>query len=176
MSLSAAVWTLIVLALVVANLPFVVDRPLAAFPWTLRGEATRAAWLRWLRFLAYFGLLLIWIWAVRALVGGSFAGGGGFAALFALKVLAMCVLAAALLAYPGWGTRPGSIHKPFIVCLLEALVGYVLVGALGYALELNIGNVFAQRWEFYAVTLALFLVLGYPGFVYRYMLKRRRRG
>src|SRR5690606_4802477 len=95
MILSAAVWTLIVLAMLAANLPFVMERPLAAFPWMLRGEAPRAAWLRWLRFLVYFGLLLVWIWAVHAWVGGAFSGGGGSAALFAIQVLVMCVLATA---------------------------------------------------------------------------------
>ncbi|MDN5842509.1 MAG: DUF2818 family protein [Alcaligenaceae bacterium] len=175
MTLSVAVWTLIVLALVTANLPFILDRPLAAFPWALRGEAPRAPWLRWLRFLVFFGLLVAWIWVVHAIVGGAFAGGGGSGALFAVKVLAMCILAAALLTFPGWGSHPESVHKPFIICLLEAMIGYTLVGALGFALELNIGNVFTQGWEFYAVTLSLFLVLGYPGFVYRYMLKRRLR-
>ncbi|TAN30339.1 MAG: DUF2818 family protein [Castellaniella sp.] len=64
--------------------------------------------------------------------------------------------------------------KPFIDRLLEVLVSYVLVGTLGNSLELNLGNGFTQGWEFYAVTLALFVVLAYPGFVWRYMLKARR--
>lgn len=173
MGLSAAVWTLIVLALVSSNLPFVLDRPLVAFPWRLPGEAQRAASMQWLRSIVFFALLAAWIWATHKLVGEAFAGGGATALLSVVKVLLMCVLAGCLLLYPGW--RAPAVNKPFIVCLLELLVGYALVGTLGFALELNIGNAFAQRWEFYAVTLSLFFVLGYPGFVYRYMLKRRRR-
>jgi hypothetical protein len=35
-----------------------------------------------------------------------------------------------------------------------------------------IGNVFTQRWEFYAITLSLFVVMAFPGFVFRYLLRR----
>lgn len=173
MELSAAVWTLIVLALLSSNLPFVLDRPLVAFPWRLQGESGRSAPAQWLRSIVFFVLLAVWIWLTHTLVGEAFAGGGATALLSVLKVLLMCGLAGGLLFYPGW--HAPVVDKPFIICLLELLVGYALVGTLGFALELNIGNAFAQRWEFYAVTLSLFLVLGYPGFVYRYMLRKRRR-
>jgi hypothetical protein len=63
--------------------------------------------------------------------------------------------------------------KPFVARLLELLVLYFLVGLVGYLLESRIGNVFAQGWEFYAVTGCLFLVLAFPGFVFRYLRKRR---
>ena len=63
--------------------------------------------------------------------------------------------------------------KPFVLRLLELLVLYFLVGAVAYALESRIGNVFAQRWEFYAITGCLFVVLAFPGFVLRYLRKRR---
>jgi hypothetical protein len=48
----------------------------------------------------------------------------------------------------------------------------VLIGAVGFTFERMIGNVFAQRWEFYATTLTLFLVMAFPGFVLRYLLRR----
>ena len=63
--------------------------------------------------------------------------------------------------------------KPFFVRLLELLVLYFIVGALAYALETAIGNVFAQGWEFFAITGCLFVVLAFPGFVLRYLRKRR---
>ncbi len=65
--------------------------------------------------------------------------------------------------------------KSFWLRLLEVLVLYFLVGAIGMAFEASLGNVFAQGWEFYAITLTLFLVLAYPGFVYRYLMKRSPR-
>jgi hypothetical protein len=64
-------------------------------------------------------------------------------------------------------------NKPFFARLLELLVLYFLVGAVAWLLESRIGNVFAQGWEFYAVTGCLFLVLAFPGFVIRYLRKRR---
>jgi hypothetical protein len=63
--------------------------------------------------------------------------------------------------------------KPFWVRFIELIVFYFLVGGAAYLLEARIGNVFAQGWEFYAVTGCLFIVMGYPGFVYRYLRKRR---
>jgi len=57
--------------------------------------------------------------------------------------------------------------------LFELLVLYFIVGFLARALESRIGGVFEQKWEFYAVTGCLFLVLAFPGFVYRYLRKSR---
>lgn len=57
--------------------------------------------------------------------------------------------------------------------LLELCVLYAAVGAIAFLIESRIGNTFPQRWEFYAVTACLFIVLAYPGFVFRYMRKRR---
>lgn len=64
-------------------------------------------------------------------------------------------------------------RKSFWWRLLELTVLYFAVGAIAYMLESRAGNVFAQQWEFYAVTVFAFLVLAYPGFVYRYLRKRR---
>jgi len=101
MNQTLAVWLLIALALVSANLPFLTERVLAVLPWKRAGAA-----------------------------------------------------------------------KPFWLRLLELLVYYGLVIALGFAFETALGNPFKQGWEFYAITLSLYLVLGYPGFVYRYLFKR----
>jgi hypothetical protein len=58
-------------------------------------------------------------------------------------------------------------------CLLEMLVWYAVVGFIAYALEASIGNVFAKRWEFFAITISLFLVAAFPGFTWRFLLKHR---
>ena len=57
--------------------------------------------------------------------------------------------------------------------LLELIVLYFVVGFLARLLESGIGGVFKQGWEFYAITGCLFLVLAFPGFVWRYLRKRR---
>ena len=67
----------------------------------------------------------------------------------------------------------GLTVKPIWLRLIELTFLYFFVGAIAYALEARISNVFPQRWEFYAVTFCLFLVFAYPGFVFRY-LKRPR--
>jgi hypothetical protein len=63
--------------------------------------------------------------------------------------------------------------KPFWVRLAEMFFLYGAVGLVAMLLESRIGNYFVQRWEFFAVTGCLFIVLAYPGFVYRYLRRRR---
>ena len=62
-----------------------------------------------------------------------------------------------------------AASKPLIVRLLEMAGLYFVVGAIGLALETNIGSRFPQTWEFYAISACLFLVLGFPGFIMRYL-------
>ncbi|MBK8064035.1 MAG: DUF2818 family protein [Betaproteobacteria bacterium] len=57
--------------------------------------------------------------------------------------------------------------------LLEMLLMYFAVGALALWLEARQGQIYPQRWEFYAVTFFVFVVLGYPGFVYRYLWQKK---
>ncbi len=64
-----------------------------------------------------------------------------------------------------------SRNKAFWMRLLELLILYFVVGAVAMGLEARIGNVAPQGWEFYAVTGCLFVVLAYPGFVFRYLRK-----
>jgi hypothetical protein len=53
--------------------------------------------------------------------------------------------------------------------ILEMPVWYFIVGLLGRLLEQKTGVAHAQHWEFYAVTASMFIVLAFPGFVYRYL-------
>lgn len=65
----------------------------------------------------------------------------------------------------------GRPVKSLWLRLLELIVLYFIVGGIAYLIESRIGNAFAQRWEFYAITACLFLVLAFPGFVFRYLRK-----
>jgi len=69
-------------------------------------------------------------------------------------------------------TLRGLPVKSFLVRLIELLVLYALIGLVGWAIESSLGNVFKQKWQFYVTTLTLFLVMGFPGFVYRYLLRK----
>jgi hypothetical protein len=64
-------------------------------------------------------------------------------------------------------------RKPLALRLLEMVVLYFVVGSVAFMLEARLGNAFPQTWEFYAITGCLFLVLAFPGFVARYLRKRR---
>ena len=75
----------------------------------------------------------------------------------------------ALLSYRRSGE---AAAKPFWLRLVEVLASYLIVGAVGFAFESSLGNRFAQGWQFYAITLCLYLVMAYPGFVYRYLYRR----
>jgi len=63
--------------------------------------------------------------------------------------------------------------KPFWVRLIEVLLWYGMVGAVGVAIETRLGNRHVQDWMFYAITLSLYLVMAYPGYVCRYLFRRR---
>lgn len=63
--------------------------------------------------------------------------------------------------------------KPAWLRLAELVLLYFLVLGAGYFLESRIGNVFSQGWGFYVITACFFIVLAYPGFVFRYLRKRR---
>ena len=97
--------------------------------------------------------------------------------LFIALLLALALIAANLpfisqrlmLALP----VPGG-HKSLAWRVLELLLGYAIVGAIGMAMERALGQNQAQGWEFYAVTGALFLTFAFPGFVYRYLLLKGR--
>ncbi|PWB53463.1 MAG: DUF2818 domain-containing protein [Nitrosomonadales bacterium] len=57
--------------------------------------------------------------------------------------------------------------------LLELLVLYFMVGGVSMLLEQQIAPRHSQNWEFYAVTVCLFLVFAFPGFTYRYLWRKR---
>ena len=50
---------------------------------------------------------------------------------------------------------------------------YFVVGGLALLLEKRAGQIAPQGWEFYAITGTLFVVLAFPGFIYRYLVRRR---
>lgn len=56
--------------------------------------------------------------------------------------------------------------------LLELVILYFVTGAIAWLLESRAGQVHRQNWEFYAVTVSLFLVFAYPGYVYRYLWRK----
>ena len=69
---------------------------------------------------------------------------------------------------------PASDEKAIWFRLLEWLLLYFLAGGIALAVEKKSAvNVFPQDWEFYAVTLCLFVIFALPGFTCHVELKHR---
>ncbi len=64
-----------------------------------------------------------------------------------------------------------SPRKHGWVRVFELIVLYFVTGAIAYVLEARIGNVYPKVREFYMLTVPLFVVLAFPGFVMRYLRK-----
>lgn len=171
MSQSVAVWVLILLALITANIPMFVQRPLLFLPWQHQGEPQRPVLMRYVLFVAYTGCLLSIGWAIHRVLSQTFFT--SIAQLLMASAVFVLVMVA-VFALPVFSYRKLTIQKSFFTRLVETTVLYGFVGLLGVGFESSLGNVFPQRWEFYAITYSLFIILAYPGFVMRYLLKRRR--
>ncbi len=63
--------------------------------------------------------------------------------------------------------------KTLPIRLAELVLLYFAVGGLGLALENRAGQIAPQGWQFYAITGALYVTLAFPGFIWRYLVKRR---
>ena len=90
-------------------------------------------------------------------------------------VLAVAVLAANL---PYFNERlllvgPRRAPKSAWWRLLELVLMAVLTFGVGALLEARIGQRHVQGWEFYAAAACLFITLGFPGFVWRYLRRGR---
>lgn len=57
--------------------------------------------------------------------------------------------------------------------IVELSVGFALLLAIGFGLEASIGRLQTQTWNFYAISLCVFLLMAYPGFVWRYLRRGR---
>ena len=94
-------------------------------------------------------------------------------------VAALLLLAIVLANLPFLSERLFLVHgfsageKPLRWRLLELVVYFALTGLVAWWMESRLGPVYAQRWEFFAITVCLFLVFAYPGYVFRYLWRRR---
>ena len=57
--------------------------------------------------------------------------------------------------------------------ILELLLMWAATLALGFVLERRQGQIQPQGWEFYAALGFAFLTFAFPGFVWRYLRRRR---
>lgn len=65
-------------------------------------------------------------------------------------------------------------YKSLLVSILEFFFLYFLVGGSALLLEKNSGQIYPQGWEFYVVTLVLFIAMAFPGFVYKFLIHKHK--
>ncbi|HEY1131712.1 MAG TPA: DUF2818 family protein [Roseateles sp.] len=68
---------------------------------------------------------------------------------------------------------PRSARKAAWWRVAELVLMAALTFGLGSLLEARIGQRHEQGWEFYAAAACLFITLGFPGFVWRYLRRGR---
>lgn len=69
-------------------------------------------------------------------------------------------------------TLPKQQRKPLWLRLLEMVVLYIVLSGLAYFIEKYIGNIAEKNWQLYLITICLFFVFAFPGFVYQYLLRK----
>ncbi len=95
------------------------------------------------------------------------------ASIWLVLVLAFCAANLPFLTERVLGLVPLAGGKNLAVRIGELVLMYFVVGAIGLLLEQRAGQIAAQGWEFYAITGALFLTFAFPGFVWRYLMRRK---
>lgn len=95
------------------------------------------------------------------------------ASIWLVLVLAFCAANLPFLTERFAGIVPLARGKSLALRLAELVLMYFVVGAIGLLLEQRAGQIAPQKWEFYAITGALFLTFAFPGFVWRYLYRRK---
>lgn len=95
-----------------------------------------------------------------------------YAAYFVLALAALAanlpfLIERRLLVWPVAGGKKSVTWRLFEMALL-----YLLLGGLAIWLEGRYSPVQPQNWQFYATTMALYIVFAYPGFIYRYFWRK----
>ena len=93
--------------------------------------------------------------------------------IWLVLVLAFCAANLPFLSQRFLGVLPLPQGKNLGLRLGELVLLYFAVGGVGLLLEKRLGQIAPQGWEFYAITGALFLTFAFPGFVWRYLYKRK---
>ena len=160
---SESIWIFIVLAFVFAMVPFLTERAFVFTPWQQAGEREKPFWFYPLRALISYAAIAAGCWLLGTQAGN-------------LPYMLAGVLLLGLAVYaPGAMVTSYVPVKHISTRLLEVLIGYFVVGAIGFAIEANYANPSQKNWEFYAIAGCLYVVLAYPGFVWRHLVKHPRR-
>jgi hypothetical protein len=100
-------------------------------------------------------------------------GTSSVAAIWLLLLLAAVLATAPFVNERLFTFGPRRAPKSVGWRLLEMLLYAGVVTLVGRLLEARAGQVSPQGWQFYAVLGCVFLTLGFPGFVWRYLRRHR---
>lgn len=156
---SESIWIFIVLAFMFAMAPFLTERAFIFTPWRQTGEQEKPFWFCSLRAVLSYVVIAAGCWLLSTQAGNLVYMLGG-----------VLLLGIALYA-PGAMVTPHVPVKHVSTRLIEVLAGYFIVGAIGFAIEANYANPSVKNWEFYTIAACLYVVLAYPGFVWRHLVK-----
>lgn len=155
----SSVWLIIVLAAVCANVPFLTERMFAFVPIRMQGEPEKFAGFYLLRAVVSYAVIGCACYlATETVLPMS-------AKLFGL------VLFLVLFAMPGFFYKPYVSVKPFGARFVELLLLVCFVASIGFFIESYYANRFPQSWQFYVIGLCLFILLAFPGFVWRHLMR-----
>lgn len=160
---SESIWIFIVLAFVFAIAPFLTERAFVFTLWQQAGEPAKPFWFYPVRALVSYAVIAAGCWLL-ATQAGNLPYMTGAVVLLGLALYAPGAMVTAYVPVKHISTR-----------LLEVLVGYFVVGAIGFAIEANYANPATKNWQFYAIAACLYVVLAYPGFVWRHLMRHPTR-
>jgi len=92
-------------------------------------------------------------------------------------MIILIVLSALIFANLPWVTNHFLIFfkkqkKNNFLILIEITIFYLVFGIFLLFIEnQTVGNTHNQDWEFYAITFCLFIIMSFPGFIYKVIWK-----
>ncbi|MDK4697118.1 DUF2818 family protein [Kingella negevensis] len=96
------------------------------------------------------------------------------APMYTLLLLTFIMANFPFLTPRGFGVIPLKRKTP-LHHLAELALGYLMIGGIAYILENRSGSIHAQTWQFYAITISLYLVFAFPAYVWRYFWQARNQ-
>lgn len=154
-------WLIIGIAALTALLPFFTEKSFVFVPWRQEGESKSiSAWLIASRAFLQWVLIVFAAYVMANSNNQSF------------QLIAF-VSSLVLFALPVFTVSKQVPIKIFAVRIFELLGFFFFVGGIGFAIERFYANAHSQQWQFYAIALCLYIVLAYPGFVYRHLFRNR---
>lgn len=154
-----SIWIILVIVFVSANLSFLSERMFAFSPMRVSNEPSSKS------SLFYFVRFLIWLsfFLCAAYLSSN--------VLLDLPVrVAGLLIMVVCFVIPGIATRKHVQFKNIFINLYELIFFLIFVGSVGFFIEGYYANSVPLGWQFYAVGICIFLLMAFPGFVWRHLM------